>query len=227
MQNLFYNFFMAINMKLMLDTANIEEIREAAGWGILSGVTTNPSLVAKEAGDFKERIIEICNIVDGHISAEVLSSDLQGMLKEGREISQWHENVVVKLPMTREGISACSILSKEKIKCNITLVFSANQALLAANAGAFFVSPFAGRLDDISEDGIQLVRDIVEIYRKHGIQTKVLAASIRDPIHVVGAAKAGADYVTMPFPVLAAMFKHTLTDAGIKKFMDDWAKMKG
>lgn len=213
-------------MKLILDTANLLEIKEAATWGIVAGVTTNPSLVAKEGGDFKTLVIEICGIIDGPISAEVLSMDLEGMVKEGREISKWHKNVVVKLPMSESGISACSKLSKEGIKCNVTLVFTANQALLAARAGAYFVSPFVGRLDDISQDGMQLVRDIVEIYKKHELKTYVLAASIRHPIHVIDSAKVGADYCTMPFSVMKAMFKHPLTDAGIKKFNEDWLKMK-
>lgn len=212
-------------MKLMIDTANIEQIREAAGWGVISGVTTNPSLVAKEGGDFKQMVLEICKIVDGPISAEVIASDWQGMIAEGRDYSKWHKNVVIKVPMTEEGIKACSKLSSEGIKVNVTLVFTPNQALLAASAGAFLVSPFIGRLDDIGEDGMQVVRDIVEIYRKHDLKTHVLAASIRSPEHVTNAAKAGASFATIPFAVLKQMFKHPLTDAGIRKFNDDWAKM--
>ncbi|MFH0971583.1 MAG: fructose-6-phosphate aldolase [Candidatus Micrarchaeota archaeon] len=213
-------------MKLMVDTANLNEVKEAAGWGVLSGVTTNPSLLAKEGKDFKQTIVEICNLVDGPISAEVLSTTAEKMVAEGKDYSKWHRNVVIKLPMTEEGIKACSRLSKEGIRCNVTLVFTSNQALLAARAGAYLVSPFVGRLDDISEDGIALVRDIVEIYKIHQVKTHVLAASIRHPIHVIGAAKAGADFATIPFAVLKQMFKHPLTDAGVKKFMEDWKKMK-
>jgi transaldolase len=213
-------------MKLILDTANLSEIKEAAAWGIVAGVTTNPSLVAKEGGDFKTRVIEICSIIDGPVSAEVMSATTEEMIKEARDIAKWHKNVVVKLPMNENGISACSKLSKEGIRCNVTLVFTPNQALLAARAGAYFVSPFVGRLDDISEDGMQLVRDIVEIFRKHELKTFVLAASIRNPVHVIEAAKAGSDYITMPFSVMKAMFKHPLTDAGIKKFNEDWQKMR-
>ncbi|MFH1257424.1 MAG: fructose-6-phosphate aldolase, partial [Candidatus Micrarchaeota archaeon] len=201
-------------MKLIVDTANIDEIREAASWGIIAGVTTNPSLVAKEGGDFKQRIIEICNLIDGPISAEVLSTKAEEMVKEAHDISKWHKNVVIKLPMTEEGIKACSQLSKQGIRCNVTLVFSVNQALLAARAGAYFVSPFVGRLDDINQDGMSLVREIVQIYRNYQIKTFVLAASIRHPVHVTEAAKAGADYATIPFAVLKQMFKHPLTDAG-------------
>ncbi len=213
-------------MKLMIDTANLTEVREAASWGVLSGVTTNPSLLAKEGKDFKQTILEICSLVEGPISAEVLSTSSEKMFDEGREYSKWHKNVVIKVPMTEEGIKACSKLSKEGIRVNVTLVFTPNQALLAARAGAFLVSPFVGRLDDISENGISLVRDIVEIYRTHQIKTHVLAASIRNPIHVVEAAKAGADFATIPFSVLRQMFKHPLTDAGVKKFTEDWERMK-
>ncbi len=213
-------------MKLIVDTANIEEIKEAASWGIISGVTTNPSLVAKEGNKaFKESIIEICNIVNGPVSAEVTSVKADEMIKEGREIAKWHKHVVVKVPLTEEGIKACSTLSKDGIKVNVTLVFTPNQALLAARAGAYFVSPFVGRLDDISEDGICVVREIVEIYRKHDIKTFVLAASIRHPVHVIEAAKAGSDYITMPFAVMKKMFKHPLTEAGEKKFLEDWKNL--
>ncbi|MFH1751189.1 MAG: fructose-6-phosphate aldolase [Candidatus Micrarchaeota archaeon] len=213
-------------MKLMIDTANLDEIKEAASWGILSGVTTNPSLIAKEGGDFKKVIKEICGLVDGPISAEVIATDAQGMITEGREYSKWHGNVVIKVPMTEEGIKACSSLSKSGIRVNVTLVFTPNQALLAARAGAFLVSPFVGRLDDIGEDGMQVVRDIIEIYKKHGFKTHVLAASIRNPVHVIDAAKAGADYATIPYTVMKQMFKHPLTDSGIKRFLEDWEKAK-
>jgi len=210
----------------MIDTANLSEIKEAASWGVISGVTTNPSLIAKEGGDFKTAIQGICKLVDGPISAEVIASDAQGMISEGKGYAQWHKNVVIKVPMTEEGIRACAALSKEGIRVNVTLVFTPNQALLAARAGAFLVSPFVGRLDDIGENGMQVVKDIVEIYRKHDLKTHVLAASIRNPVHVAYAAKAGADYATIPFVVLKQMFRHPLTDAGIKRFLEDWEKAK-
>ena len=213
-------------MKLFIDTANIDEIREANSWGVISGVTTNPSLVAKEGRDFKEVVLEITKIVDGSISAEVISLKSEEMLKEARDYAKWHRNIIVKVPMTEEGMKAVKVLSKEGIKTNVTLVFSANQALLAARAGASYVSPFVGRLDDISSDGMQVVKDIIEIYQKHNLKTEVIAASIRHPMHVIEAAKAGAHIATVPFAVLKQMFKHPLTDAGIKKFLEDWEKAK-
>jgi transaldolase len=213
-------------MKLFLDTAIVDEVREAASWGILGGVTTNPTLVMKSGRKFKEVVIEICNLVDGPVSAEVTSEKAEDMMKEAREFVTWHENIVVKFPMTEEGMKAVSQASKEGIKSNVTLVFTPNQALVAARAGATMVSPFVGRLDDIKEDGMQVVREIVEIFCIYEIETKVLAASIRHPEHVRQAALAGADYCTMPFSVMKELFKHPLTDAGLKKFAEDWAKAK-
>ncbi len=214
-------------MKLFIDTANLQEIKEAAGWGVIDGVTTNPSLMAKEGEkDFKAVISEICSLIDGPISAETVSPDAEGMAKEGREFAKWHENVAVKVPMTEEGIKACRTLTKEGIKVNVTLVFSANQALLAAKAGAFLVSPFVGRIDDAGADGMQVIRDIVQIYRNYGFKTQILAASVRHPVHVLEAAKAGADIATCPFKVLKQMFRHPLTDAGVKSFTDDWNKLQ-
>lgn len=214
-------------MKLFIDTANMQEIREAAGWRIIDGVTTNPSLMAKEGKkDSKAVISEICSLVDGPISAEAISPDAEGMAREGREFASWHENVVVKAPMTEEGIKACRKLTEDGVKVNVTLVFSANQALLAAKAGAYFVSPFVGRIDDAGADGMQVVRDIVQIYRNYGFKTQVLAASIRHPVHVLEAAKAGADIATCPYKVLKQLFRHPLTDAGIKAFNDDWQKLQ-
>ncbi len=213
-------------MKFFVDTANINEIREAASLGILDGVTTNPSLVAKEGKDFKETIIEICNIVKGPVSAEVVALDFDGMMKEAHEYVKWSEYVVVKLPTTREGLKACKALSSEGIKTNLTLCFSASQALLVAKAGGTYVSPFVGRLDDISFNGMDLIRDIVTIYKNYGYSTQVLAASIRHPMHVVEAAKIGAHVSTMPFKILDMMFKHPLTDKGIETFLKDWEKTK-
>lgn len=211
-------------MKLFIDTANVEEVREAASWGVLSGVTTNPSLVAKEGKDFREVVTEIASIVDGPISAEVISLEAGEMVREAREIAKWHPNIVIKLPLTPDGLKATSILSKEGISTNLTLVFSANQALLAARAGATYVSPFVGRVDDISFDGVELVADIAEIFEIHDITTEIIAASIRHPVHVIQAAKAGADIATVPFKVLQQMVRHPLTDAGIQRFLDDWRK---
>jgi len=213
-------------MRLFIDTANIEEIREAASWGVISGVTTNPSLVAKEGKNFKEIVFEILKIVDGPVSVEAVSEKADGMVKEAVEFAAWHKNIVVKIPMTEEGLKAVKVLSGRGVKTNVTLVFSPNQALLAARAGATFVSPFVGRLDDISHEGMRLVKDIVDIYRLHGLKTQVIAASIRHPVHVAEAAKLGADIATVPFAVLKAMFRHPLTDAGIKRFLEDWAKVK-
>ncbi|MGZ4105916.1 MAG: fructose-6-phosphate aldolase [Tumebacillaceae bacterium] len=212
-------------MKFFLDTANVNEIKQAAELGVIAGVTTNPSLVAKEGGDFKAMIKEITTIVDGPISAEVISLDAKGMVEEGLELAKIHENVVIKLPMTLEGLKACHQFSQKGIKTNVTLIFSANQALMAARAGATFVSPFLGRLDDISTDGMGLIEDIVQIFDVHGIETEIIAASIRHPIHVTQAALAGSHIGTMPMKVLESLVKHPLTDQGIEKFLADWSKM--
>ena len=210
-------------MRFFLDTANVDYIREANEMGVICGVTTNPSLVAKEGRDFNEVIKEITEIVDGPISGEVVSEDAEGMIKEGREIAAIHKNMIVKIPMTAEGLKATKVLSKEGIKTNVTLIFSATQALLAANAGATYVSPFLGRVDDISMIGMDLVRDIAEIFSVHGIETEIIAASVRNPIHVIEAAKAGADIATVPFNLVEQMIKHPLTDQGLEKFKADWA----
>ena len=212
-------------MKIFLDTANLDQIKEANSWGILDGVTTNPTLVAKEGCEFEKRVKDICEIVDGPISAEAVSMDADGMIKEARELSKMHKNVIVKIPMTAEGLKAVKVLSKEGVKTNVTLVFSPNQALLAAKAGATYVSPFVGRLDDISHNGMDLVRDIVTIYRNYGFKTQVIAASIRHPVHVTEAALAGAHVATVPFDILKKMLKHNLTDEGIQKFLKDWEKV--
>ena len=209
-------------MKIFLDTANIDEIKEGASWGIVDGVTTNPSLIAKEKRDFKQVVKEICDIVDGPISAEVISEDSEGMISEARELVKIHKNIVIKIPMTVEGLKAVSILSKEGIKTNVTLIFSPNQALLAAKAGATYVSPFLGRLDDVGSQGMDLVRTIVEIFLNYDYDTEVIAASIRHPLHVVDAALAGAHIATIPMKVLQQMVKHPLTDKGIESFMNDW-----
>ncbi len=214
-------------MKFFVDTANVAEIREAAAMGILDGVTTNPSLVAKEGKPFKETILEICRIVKpGPVSVEVVATDAGGMCKEAREFAQWAENVVVKLPTTKEGLKACKCLTADGIKTNITLCFSANQALLIAKAGGTYVSPFLGRLDDIGHTGMDLIRQIVQIYRNYNFKTQVLAASLRHPLHVTEAALAGADVATIPFKVLDQLFNHPLTDKGLAAFLKDWEKVK-
>jgi len=213
-------------MKLFIDTANVAEIKEAASWGIIDGVTTNPSLIAKEGRDFAQVVKEICAIVDGPVSAEVLSPDAPGMLKEAQPLIKIHPNVAIKIPMTLEGLKAVKELSAQGVKTHITLVFSANQALLAAKAGATFISPFVGRLDDVSEYGIGLIEEIVQIYENYELPTQVLAASIRTPLHVLDCAKIGAHIATVPFNVLKMLAQHPLTDIGIKKFNDDWAKVK-
>jgi len=213
------------SMELYLDTANLDEIREAASWGILSGVTTNPSLVAKEKGsDFKSLIQEIATLVDGPISAEAVSLDAEGMIKEGLGVAEWHPNVVVKIPCTTEGLKAVYALAKENVRANVTLCFNSIQALMAARAGAFLISPFIGRVDDSGVDGIQLIREIREVYdsSQGSISTKVLAASIRHPRHIVESAIAGADIATCPFKVLQQSMKHPLTDSGIERFLADW-----
>lgn len=217
-------------MKFFLDTANVDEIREANDMGVICGVTTNPSLIAKEGRDFKKTVAEIASIVDGPISGEVNtenSDDAKKMIEEGREIAAIHKNMVVKIPMTAAGLKAVKVLSKEGIKTNVTLVFTVSQALLAANAGASYVSPFLGRLDDISTEGMKLVHDIAEIFEIYGTKTEIIAASIRGPLHVVDAAKAGADIATIPCKVIMQMVKHPLTEQGIEKFKKDWAKTFG
>mgnify|MGYP002869901845 FL=1 len=216
-------------MKFFIDTANIDEIRKANDCGIICGVTTNPTLIAKEGRDFGETIKEITSIVDGPISGEVkpTTEDAEGMIAEGRQIAAIHPNMVVKIPMTAEGLKAVKVLSAEGIKTNVTLVFSLNQALLAARAGASYVSPFLGRLDDINESGIALIEDIVQAFGMAGIETEIIAASIRSTTHVTQCALAGADIATVPFKVLMQMTKHPLTDAGIKKFQDDYEAVFG
>ena len=216
-------------MKFFIDTANVDDIRKAADMGVISGVTTNPSLIAKEGRDFNEVIKEITSIVDGPISGEVKATtvDAEGMIKEGREIAAIHPNMVVKIPMTVEGLKAVKVLSKEGIKTNVTLVFSVNQAMLAAEAGATYVSPFLGRLDDINQPGIDLIRDIVDVFQNYGYETEIIAASIRNPIHVTDCALAGADIATIPYKVIEQMTKHPLTDAGIEKFQKDYLAVFG
>ena len=214
-------------MKFFLDTANLEEIRRGVSLGVVDGITTNPTLVAKEKRPFREHILEICKIVkDGVVNAEVVSTDTEGILREAREIAGWHPNIVVKIPMIPDGVRALSILSKEGIRVNITLVFSAPQALIVAKAGAYFVSPFLGRLDDISSDGLVLLREIMEIYRAYNFSTQVLAASLRHPLHVVEAARMGAHIGTLPYKVFEQLFKHPLTDRGLQGFLDDWEKAR-
>jgi len=212
-------------MKLFLDTANIDEIKEAVDWGVISGVTTNPSLAAKENQDFIKGLITICEMVDGPVSAEVISLEYEGMLKEARKLAGVHSNVVVKIPIVPEGMKAVKTLSAEGIKVNVTLVFSANQALLAARAGAAYISPFLGRLDDIGHTGVELVHDIVNIIDLHNLDCEVIAASIRHTEHVPAVALAGAHIATMPYKVLKQMFKHPLTDQGIESFLNDWKKL--
>ncbi|MEE0955689.1 MAG: fructose-6-phosphate aldolase [Eubacterium sp.] len=216
-------------MKFFIDTANVDEIREANDMGVICGVTTNPSLIAKEGRDYVETLKEICTIVDGPISGEVkaTTTDEEGMIKEGREIAKIHPNMVVKIPMTPEGLKAIKVLSSEGIKTNCTLIFSANQALLAARAGATYVSPFLGRIDDISMSGISLIEQIVQIFSMGGIETEIIAASIRTTTHVTECAMAGADIATVPFKVIMQMCKHPLTDAGIVKFQEDYRKVFG
>jgi transaldolase len=212
-------------MKFFLDTANLEELRKGADWGIVDGVTTNPTLIAREGTTTAEQINKICEIVDGDVSAEVISTSTKEMLEEGRQLAQMHQNVVVKLPLTRDGIKACSILSEEGIRVNVTLCFSAGQALLAAKAGAYIVSPFIGRIDDIGWEGMNLIREIVTIYRNYGFPTQILAASLRSPTHVIESAKAGAHIGTMPFKVLDMLFNHPLTDIGLAQFLNDYKKV--
>ncbi|AUN12946.1 transaldolase Tal [[Clostridium] sordellii] len=209
-------------MKLFIDTANVDEIKEINSWGVIEGVTTNPSLIAKEGRIFENVVKEITEIVDGPISAEVISMESEGMIKEGEELSKIHENIVVKIPMCAEGLKAVAALSKKGIKTNVTLIFSANQALLAAKAGASYVSPFVGRLDDIGQEGIMLIEEVAEIFNVHGIETEIISASIRHPQHVLTSAKAGADIATIPYKVFKQMLGHPMTDIGIDKFLKDW-----
>jgi transaldolase len=211
-------------MKFFLDTANLSEIREAAQTGLIDGVTTNPSLVAKEGKSFKEILKEITSLVNGPISAEVVSTDYEGMVKEAKPLAELHKNIVIKVPLTVDGLRTCQTLSRSGVKVNVTLCFSANQALLAAKAGATYISPFVGRLDDISEYGMGLIKDIVKIYRNYDFKTEVLAASIRNPVHVLESALAGAHVATMPFSVFQQLYKHPLTDKGLEKFLADWKK---
>jgi transaldolase len=209
-------------MKLFLDTANVEQIRQANDLGVICGVTTNPSLIAKEGRDFVEVVKEITTIVDGPISAEVISLEHDGMVKEAIELAKIHKNIIIKIPMTLEGLKAVKILTAQGIKTNVTLIFSATQALLAARAGATYVSPFLGRLDDIGMTGINLIEEIVDIFNIHGIETEIIAASIRNPIHVIDAARAGSHIATVPYNVIVQMSKHPLTDSGIERFLKDW-----
>ena len=212
-------------MKFFIDTANIAEIKKAKEWGLADGVTTNPSLVSKEGRGFKELVKEICSIVDGPISAEAMSLDADGMIKEAKELSKIHKNIVVKIPMTLEGLKAVKVVAKEGIKTNVTLVFSPTQALMAAKAGATYASPFVGRLDDISHNGMDLVSQILSIYENYDFATEVIVASVRHPLHVVDAALLGAHIATIPFKVIEQLSKHPLTDIGIERFLKDWEKV--
>ncbi|MBV6479927.1 MAG: Transaldolase [Ignavibacteria bacterium] len=215
-------------MKIFIDTANLNEIREAADMGVLDGVTTNPSLVSKEGHkDFRSMLEKICAIVDGDISAEVVSTKCDDIVKEGRELSKIHKNIVVKVPLIGEGLKAVKIFAAEGIKTNVTLCFSPTQALLAAKAGAYIISPFVGRLDDISQNGMELIQQIIQIYGNYNYKTQVLVASVRHPIHVVDSALMGADIATMPFKVIEQLVKHPLTDIGLEKFLSDWKKLNG
>jgi transaldolase len=211
-------------MQFFLDTANLEELRKASAWGVVDGVTTNPSLIAKEGKPLAAHIQEICEIVEGPISAEVVATNYDDMVREGRELAALHKHVVVKVPLIREGIRACKTLSSEGIRVNVTLCFSTGQALLAAKAGATYVSPFVGRLDDLGQEGMDLIRSIVHVYGNYGFRTQVLAASLRSPLHVVQAAEAGAHVGTMPFKVLDQLFNHPLTDRGLEQFLKDYRK---
>lgn len=213
-------------MKLFIDTANIEEIKEISQWGVLSGVTTNPSLIAKEGRDFEQVIHEITEIVDGPISAEVVAENAEDMIKDGEKLAKIHKNIVIKVPMTSEGLKAIKGLKEKGIRTNCTLIFSANQALLAARAGAAFVSPFIGRMDDIGNQGMNLIREVAEMFDIHGIDTEIIAASVRHPMHVTEAALSGAHIATIPYGVFKKMLNHPLTEKGIEKFNKDWEKVK-
>jgi transaldolase len=212
-------------MKFFLDTANLDELKKGAAWGLVDGVTTNPSLIAKEGRPIEDQVRMICDVVDGDVSAEVVSTEANGMISEGRNLAKIHKNIVVKCPLTRDGIKATSVLSKEGIRVNVTLCFSAGQALLAAKAGAYIISPFVGRLDDIGYTGMDLIRAITQIYRNYGFKTQVLAASLRSPTHVIESALAGSHIGTMPFKVLDQLFNHPLTDKGLEQFLKDWGKV--
>ncbi len=214
-------------MKIFIDSANVEEIEQIARMGVLSGATTNPSLISKEGKDLKATILRICELVDGPVSVEVNGTKADEMVAEAAEFVKWHKNIIIKLPMTAEGLAACKQLSSKGIKTNVTLIFSPNQALLAARAGATYVSPFVGRLDDISEDGLALVSTIADIFGLHGIETEIISASIRHPAHIVGSAKAGADIATCPGKVILQSLSHPLTDKGLEIFANDWAKYQG
>lgn len=214
-------------MKIFLDTANLDELRRASAWSMVDGVTTNPSLIAREGKPFAEQIAAICEIVKGDVSAEVVSTESGKMVEEGRKLAKIHDNVVVKLPLTRDGIQACAILSKEGVRINVTLCFSAGQALLAAKAGAYIISPFVGRIDDMGANGMELVHQIVQIYDNYGFRTQILAASLRTTNHVIEAALAGAHIGTMPFKVLDGLFNHPLTDKGLEQFLKDYNKVFG
>jgi transaldolase len=213
-------------MKFFLDTANLDEIKQAASMGILDGVTTNPTLVSKETGKFKEILLNICEVVNGPVSAEVIATDFEGMVKEAHGLTTIHPNIVVKIPMIREGLKAVKSLASEGIRVNVTLCFSPSQALMAAKAGATFVSPFVGRVDDISGVGMEIIADIRTIFDNYGFETEILAASLRHPLHVVEAALIGSDIATMPYKVFDQLFNHPLTDVGLKRFLDDWEKVK-
>jgi transaldolase len=213
-------------MKIFLDTANPDQIRSCADLGVIDGVTTNPTLLSKEPGSWRDTLKTICEIVPGPVSAEVVAEDAEGMVREGRDLVKIAPNIVVKIPMSREGVRAIHLLSKERIPTNATLVFSPTQALLVAKAGASFVSPFVGRIDDVAQDGLEVMRQIIEIYAVHDFETEVLAASIRHPIHVVEAARAGANVATMPVSVFEMLFRHPLTDKGIQQFLEDWRKVE-
>jgi transaldolase len=212
-------------MKFFLDTANLDELKKGASWGIVDGVTTNPSLIAKEGREISEQVRMICDIVDGDISAEVVQTEAGAMIREGRELAKIHKNIVVKCPLTRDGIKATAALSKEGHRVNVTLCFSPGQALIAAKAGAYIISPFVGRLDDIGQNGMDLIRSIVTIYKNYGYKTQVLAASMRSPTHIIDAATAGAHIATMPLKVLDMLFNHPLTDKGLEQFLKDYAKV--
>lgn len=212
-------------MKFFLDTANIEEIRDAASTGVLDGITTNPTLISKEGNTFEDQLLKICALVNGPVSAETVSRDAGGMVEEGRHLAKLHPNIVVKCPMTKEGLKATKMLSDERIRVNVTLVFSAPQAIMAAKAGAYFVSPFVGRLDDIGENGMELIRNIVTIFNNYEFKTQVLVASVRNPVHVVQAGLYGADVCTLPAKVFDQLIKHPLTDKGVEQFLKDWEKV--
>jgi transaldolase len=212
-------------MKIFLDTANLDELKKGAAWGIVDGVTTNPSLIAKEGREISEQIRMICDIVDGDISAEVVETEASAMIRQGRQLAKIHKNIVVKCPLTRDGIQATAALSKEGLRVNVTLCFSAAQALLAAKAGAYIISPFVGRLDDIGQNGMDLIRSIATIYKNYGYKTQILTASVRSPIHVIEAATAGSHIATMPLKVLDMLFNHPLTDKGLDQFLKDYAKV--